>query len=116
MGRNPTRTVYEGKSHYTSIGVVSARRQSRVWGSTVLWPLSASRCISTEKSALVARNRTFQLLRRTSANVRELWGSCCQWTLPVTLRFFVTASISKWGGQRDSNPRPQDPQSCALTN
>ena len=22
----------------------------------------------------------------------------------------------KWGGQRDSNPRPQDPQSCALTN
>ena len=22
----------------------------------------------------------------------------------------------KWGGQRDLNPRPQDPQSCALTN
>lgn len=25
--------------------------------------------------------------------------------LPVALRFCVTASLPKWGGQRDSNPR-----------
>lgn len=34
----------------------------------------------------------------------------------LSLPLLPSQSSRKWGGQRDSNPRPQDSQSCALTN
>ncbi len=53
---------------------------------------------------------------RQGVGVRTQCVATSTYRQPSAENIVVGSQQLKWGGQRDSNPRPQDSQSCALTN